>query len=124
LRQGELYSQPILLVEDDADSRQMLSTMLEWQGYSVLTAANGMEAFNIATTRSPWLIILDLMMPVMSGEEFRKAQLANKSIRSIPVLVISAHHDAPQIAKRLKAEGCIRKPVNFDELEAFISQRR
>ena len=102
----------------------MLSTMLEWQGYSVVTAANGVEAFNMATSHSPWLIILDLMMPVMSGEEFRKAQLANKTIRGIPVLVISAHHDAPRIAKRLKVEGCIRKPVNFDELEALISAQR
>ena len=102
----------------------MLSTMLECEGYSVVTAANGMDAFNMATSFSPWLIILDLMMPVMSGEEFRKAQLASKANRGIPVLVISAHHDAPQIARRLKAEGCIRKPVDFEELQAFVAAQR
>lgn len=101
----------------------MLSMMLEWRGHKVVTAANGMEAYDLASSHSPWLIILDLMMPVMSGEEFRKAQLASKQLRKIPVLVISAHHDALKIAKRLKVDGCIRKPVDFDELDAFIARR-
>jgi CheY-like chemotaxis protein len=115
---------PILVVEDDPDSRTMLATMLEWQGYQVVTASNGMEAFNMANRHHPWLIILDLMMPVMSGEEFRRVQLASSTLKNIPVLVLSAHHDAPQIARRLHVEGCLRKPIDFAALEDFIAKRR
>ena len=102
----------------------MLATMLEWLGHQVVTAANGVEAFNMANRHHPWLIILDLMMPVMSGEEFRRVQLANSTLKHIPVLVLSAHHDAPQIARRLHADGCLRKPIDFTALEEFISSRR
>ena len=107
---------PILLVEDDMDSRQMLALILQSRGHEVVTATNGMEAFNLACHHQPALILLDLMMPIMSGEEFRQAQLENATIKKIPVVVISAHHDAPRIAKRMKAAGCLRKPVDFDAL--------
>ena len=111
---------PILLVEDDPDSRYMLATLLESEGYTVVTAANGMEAFNLARQHQPAVIILDLMMPVMSGEQFRTAQLANRDIRKIPVVVLSAHHNAAEIAKRMRARGCLRKPVDFDALGQTI----
>ena len=109
-------SRPILVVEDDPDSRLMLATVLELQGHAVVTASNGAEAFNVARVHQPSLILLDLMMPVMSGEEFRKAQVANPSIAAIPVVVLSAHHEAPNIARRMKVAGCLRKPVDFDQL--------
>ena len=114
--------QPILLVEDDADSRHMLATVLELTGRTVVTACNGREAFTIATERRPSLILLDLMMPVMTGEEFRKAQLASDELRPIPVVILSAHHDAPAIAKRLKAAACLRKPVDFDDLGRIVER--
>ena len=113
---------PILLVEDDEDSRGMLATFLEMAGFHVVTAANGMEAFNLARQHRPSLILLDLMMPVMSGEEFRKAQLANREIRRIPVLVVSAHHEASRIAKRMKAVGCLPKPLDVDALAVTVEQ--
>lgn len=113
---------PILLVEDDDDSRQMLATVLSFSGRSVVTASNGMEAYNLARQHQPSLIILDLMMPVMTGEEFRRAQLANADIRRIPVVVLSAHHDARNIARRLKASGCLMKPVDFEDLGRMVDQ--
>jgi CheY-like chemotaxis protein len=78
----------------------MLAMALELDGKQVMTAENGLEAFNLARQRHPCLIILDLMMPVMTGEEFRSAQLGNQSIKRIPVLVVSARHDAgdPEIS--------------------------
>ena len=78
-------SRPILVVEDDPDTRQMLATMLELEGHAVVTASNGAEAYNMARQHHPALILLDLMMPVMDGVEFRKAQVANASIAAIPV---------------------------------------
>ena len=105
---------PILVVDDDADSRQMLAFVLQCEGHDVVTASNGMEAFNLAREHLPSLILLDLMMPIMGGEEFRTAQLANDNIKGIPVVVLSAHHEVRQIARRINAVGCLQKPLDFD----------
>lgn len=113
---------PILIVEDDPDSRQFLTTMLEFTGHDVVTASNGMEAFNVARACHPCLIVLDLMMPIMTGEEFRKVQVADPSIKDIPVVVVSAHHEAKKIAKRMKVAGCVTKPVDFDALAKFVKK--
>ena len=113
---------PILLVEDDRDSRTMLTTALESAGLSVVTATNGVEAFNLARAHRPSLILLDLMMPPMSGEEFRRAQLANADIRKIPVVVVSAHYDAARIARRMRASGYLSKPIDFDQLSALVAR--
>lgn len=115
----KVSSGPILLVEDDPDMRDMLALTLELAGASIVTASNGVEAYNMARAHHPCLIILDLMMPVMSGEEFRKAQLANEEIRRIPVVVVSAHYEAARIARRMKATKCFMKPVDLDALSAF-----
>jgi two-component system chemotaxis response regulator CheY len=109
-------------VDDDPDMREMVALTLEFAGASVVTASNGVEAYNMARTHHPCLIILDLMMPVMSGEEFRKVQLANETIRKIPVVVVSAHSDAPRIARRMKAKKCFMKPVALDALGAFATK--
>jgi CheY-like chemotaxis protein len=111
---------PILLVEDDRDMRDMLALTLECEGASVVTAANGVEAYNMAQAHRPCVIVLDLMMPVMSGEEFRRAQLENEEIRHIPVVVVSAHYEARQIARRMKAKKCFSKPVELDELSGYV----
>jgi DNA-binding response OmpR family regulator len=109
-------AQPILVVEDDPDLLLMLATALELDGRRVVTAANGMDAFHLAQLHHPALIVLDLMLPVVSGEAFREAQLANDAIKAIPVLVVSARHDAEVVAERMHAAGCLTKPV---DLEAF-----
>lgn len=111
---------PILVIEDDPDLQLMLATALELDGQHVVTAANGVEAFNLAQRHHPSLIVLDLMLPVMSGEEFRKAQLANDEIKAIPVLVVSARHDAALVAKRMDAVGCLTKPVDLETFSALV----
>ena len=111
---------PILVIEDDPDLLLMLATALELEGQPVVTAANGMDAFRLAQLHQPSLIILDLMLPVMSGEDFRKAQLATPSIRHIPVLVVSARHDAAAVAARIDAVGCLTKPVDLETFSALV----
>ena len=100
----------------------MLTTALESAGLHVVTATNGVDAFNLARAHRPSLILLDLMMPTMSGEEFRRAQLANADIRTIPVVVVSAHYDAARIARRMRASGCLSKPIDFDQLGALVAR--
>lgn len=109
-------SHPILLVEDDDEVREMLATLLASEGHQVVTAINGRQALDLARRHQPALILLDLMMPVMSGEEFLVAQAAADDIRGIPVVVLSAHPNSRRIASELHTAGCLPKPVDLDAL--------
>ena len=109
-------TRPILIVEDDDDIRDMMSTLLELSGHRVVTASNGAEALTLAAQHLPALIFLDLMMPVMTGEQFRQAQIANPAIKDIPIVVVSAHHEAARIASRMNALVCLDKPLDIDQL--------
>jgi len=85
-------SRQVLLVEDDADVREALATVLRRCGYEVASACNGRDAIDhLARTEvEPVLIVLDWVMPVMSGLEFLTYQAADPGLRSIPVLILSA----------------------------------
>jgi CheY-like chemotaxis protein len=104
----------VLIVEDDADIADTLAAILEQRGYRAETAADGAEA--LARLRHgpvPSLILLDLMMPVMDGIQFRRAQLAARELASIPVVVLTA--DAGQ-RPPLGVAGWLLKPVDLDRL--------
>lgn len=102
----------ILVVDDDRDIRDSLIEVLESHGYSAAGAANGLEALELMRTGAalPSVILLDLMMPMMDGWEFREAQLQNPAWTEIPVIVISAYGDVDAQARTLAVEY-LRKPV-------------
>lgn len=107
----------ILIVEDDFDIRDTLSQILADEGYRVSTAANGREALDLlATGALPSIILLDLMMPVMNGWQFRAAQRQDARLSGIPVVVISADAGVFQRADVLDAAAILKKPVQLDEL--------
>ena len=107
----------VLVVEDDFDLRDALVPILEYEGHRVVSAANGKEALErLQTMPPPSLILLDLMMPVMSGEEFRAEQLRDPTLASIPVVVVSAHASAEERAALLGAAGCVKKPFEIEDL--------
>jgi CheY-like chemotaxis protein len=84
----------ILVVDDDADFRTSLQEVLAAAGFSTTGAANGREALEVlGRTPPPSAILLDLMMPVMDGWSFRKAQLADPALTAIPVVLMSASAD-------------------------------
>jgi CheY-like chemotaxis protein len=99
----------ILIVDDDAESREMLSELLTNEGYTVVRAENGRDALDYLSRSLPSLIILDLMMPIMSGWEFRERQRADSRLNSLPVVVTSASGLAPEI----DAAALIPKPIDF-----------
>ena len=82
----------ILIIEDDAGIRDMLTMLLEDDDYSVTSATNGQQALNHLHQRErlPQLILLDLAMPIMDGWQFRAAQHADPRLAAIPVVVLSA----------------------------------
>lgn len=113
---------PLLIVEDDDETRMMLSMYLQTVGYPVCAAADGSEGLSLARAHRPSLILLDLMMPRVSGPQFRQEQLRDPAIAHIPVVVVSAHADAETIARRLGAVACLCKPMAFDRLMTFVER--
>jgi len=105
----------LLLVEDDTSIRLALAEMLGDEGFSVTTAENGREALdNLHHGAPPDVILLDLMMPVMDGWEFRVEQRADPLLCGIPLLAMSA--DLSAKARAIAADGYLRKPIEFAEL--------
>jgi CheY-like chemotaxis protein len=82
---------PVLVVDDDAGLREALREHLETEGYPVVEAANGLAALQrLRNGLRPSAIVLDLMMPVMDGWDFRNGQLSDPELKEIPVVLITA----------------------------------
>jgi CheY-like chemotaxis protein len=115
----------ILLVEDDFDVREALVETLRDRGYLVESAGDGEQALQILRAGSrPGLILLDLMMPRMSGSEFRMIQQVDPALSDLPVVLLSADGRMEEKAVSLKVQGAIRKPIDLDELFAVIERVR
>ena len=105
----------LLLVEDDRDIREAMQDLLEDAGYHVNVAANGKEALSLLSSLArPCLILLDLMMPVMSGEEFLGELREKEGLAPIPVVIVSAW--AREAAKENRVQGFVSKPVDPERL--------
>ena len=111
----------VLVVEDDQDTREMLGRFLELEGFNVETAANGRQALErLGSGIGASVIVLDLMMPVMDGWQFRLEQIRDASLSHIPVIVVSAA--GRDRIDKIKAEAYLSKPVDLDELLQRITQ--
>jgi CheY-like chemotaxis protein len=114
----------ILIVDDESSIREMLRLFLELKGYTVASAVNGQDALDYLAQSAelPQLILLDLMMPVMSGAEFRTAQRQTPTLAGIPVALISADENLRDTAPVLNAEAYLPKPIDFDALLATVER--
>src|SRR5438034_4789953 len=112
----------VLIVEDDPDIRKMLSALLASEGFHAVAAEDGLEALHLLRAvrhrapDTPCLILLDLKMPRLSGNEFRRAQLGDPIVANVPVAIISGAIDAQQRAEDLGAVATVTKPIDFDVL--------
>lgn len=112
--------QTVLLVEDDADLRDVLGDLLELEGYRVVPAANGKAALDLLQDiETPCVILLDLMMPVMDGYEFRTEQRRQPEIADIPVVVITA---GTRVRAEIEPVMVFTKPLDMDKLLSAIEQ--
>ena len=106
---------PVLVVEDDPDLREMMEQLLHLEGFAPLTAPNGREALNLLHSGAPVkAILLDLMMPVMDGWEFRQRQLQDPVLSRIPVVIMSAVDQ--ERVEPLNPVAAFRKPLAFDQV--------
>ena len=110
---------PVLIVEDDADLREMMAQLLALEGYVATSVANGLEALEyLERGDRPDVILLDLMMPVMDGWEFRRQQQAVPTLADVPVIILSAIDQ--RRAAEVDAAAFLKKPLDFDRLLELV----
>lgn len=114
----------ILVVEDEAEFRQMLRIRLEANGYSVLEASDGMEGLNMARKYKPNLIILDIMLPKMDGYKVTRLLKFDTHYRHIPIIMLTARVQETDKENGFAAGADIylTKPFDAQELQKSIVQ--
>jgi two-component system cell cycle response regulator DivK len=108
----------VLLVDDYPDAREMYSEYLEFSGFEVVEAANGMEALQQAAEECPDIILMDLSLPVMDGWEATRRLKADERTANIPVVALTGHALAgiSEGAKRAGCDAFVTKPCLPEDL--------
>ena len=108
----------VLVVDDEVHIVHVVSIKLRNNGYDVIPASNGTEAFELALEESPDIVITDFQMPVMTGLEFVEKLRQNKQTRDIPVIMLTARDFAIEDEQRqdLKISEFLSKPFSPKEL--------
>jgi CheY-like chemotaxis protein len=107
----------ILVVDDNAQALRAMSELLQFEGFSVLTAQNGLDALNkMKTADHISLVLLDLWMPVMDGWEFLRRKRSDAHIAGIPVVVLSAVPPVSLDGARI----ILKKPVDIEPLVSTV----
>lgn len=112
--------QPILVIDDDPAIRDTVSDVLAFEGYEVVTAANGAEALAVLDETTPCLILLDMRMPVLDGWGF--AEQARDRGLDVPILVLTAARSARVWAEEIGATDYLAKPFDLDSLLAAVER--
>ena len=118
----------VLIVEDDPDTREMLTMLLSTEGFHAVAAEDGLEALHLLRTvrhrapEAPCLVLLDLKMPRLGGNEFRRAQLGDPTVANVPIAVMSGACDLEQRAHAMGAVATLPKPLNVDRLIAVVKR--
>jgi CheY-like chemotaxis protein len=115
----------VLIVDDVRTTRDRLRDLLAREGYAVIDVADGKQASDVlATTTDVGLIILDLVMPVMSGWEFRDFQLSEPHLAAIPTLILTVKKlaDSDRYALRVGNATVLQKPVEDQDIIAAVSR--
>ena len=114
----------ILIVEDHADMRELLTWQIELMGYLPIPAKHGKEGVEKAVAEQPHLILLDIMMPGMDGWEAARTLRANPETKGIPILAATALFRDSDLRSCLDAgcNGYIVKPFTFQELQGKVQE--
>ena len=111
----------VLVVDDDPSIRKMIVAALKRDGYVFCEAPNGKEALDVMRKEHPNVVVLDLMMPVLSGWDVLRERMADAALKRIPVIIISANRD-PEIAQAVSKGICafLPKPFDISALSALV----
>jgi CheY-like chemotaxis protein len=121
LARSEAACRSILVIEDDDDIRELMLAVLGDEGYTTTGASNGREGLDVlARSGRPCLILLDLMMPVMSGSEFLARLRSDEALARTPVVIVSAWSGEEE--DLAPVEGVVPKPVDLGALLALVER--
>jgi len=112
----------ILIVDDDPTNREVQVRRMQWAGYQVITAANGLEGVKFARSEHPSLILMDMSLPMLDGWQATRQLKALPETSTIPIIALTAHAMIEDRKKSLEA-GCDdyeTKPIDFTRLLAKI----
>jgi CheY-like chemotaxis protein len=113
----------ILVVEDDQYIRDSLAELLQDEGYAVDVAKDGQEGLDyLQREDAPDLILLDLMMPIKDGFQFRAEQRQDPRLAKIPVVIFSADTGVNQPNAQFEGAAILKKPVDLDALLSMVRQ--
>lgn len=107
----------VLLVEDDAELRRLYRTALTLTGCEVREASNGFDALRRLDSDPPDAVVLDLMIPVLSGFGVLSELSSQANLKNIPVIIVTGIQDS---LDHLKVAAVLRKPVNLDHLTSIV----
>jgi DNA-binding response OmpR family regulator len=107
----------VLVAEDSDDLRMLVAANLEMFGAKVFHTSNGRDALDLARKEHPDVVILDLQMPVLTGEEFIATAIQDPDLKDIPIIVLTAFGDTERIKGLKSLVACIiTKPFSAEEL--------
>jgi CheY-like chemotaxis protein len=113
----------VLIVDDDPSIRLLIATLLRRQGYQILEARNGREALTAMRAGNPDLVVMDLVMPEVSGWDVLRERAADPSLLRIPMIVVSASNIRKVLVDVLDKRVCavIAKPFDLDTLLTTVA---
>jgi CheY-like chemotaxis protein len=122
---GATTNKHILIVDDEPEVRRLLSKAFANEGYLTTEAQDGLRALECLKDVRPDVVVLDLMMPGMSGQAFARACQHLDGCSDVPIIAVSAMQDVPGTAAELSGLGvrvCLAKPFDLDELLSLVAQ--
>jgi CheY-like chemotaxis protein len=119
----QVRKRTVLIADDESEVVQLVQMILEWEGYQVIAAANGVETLQRAETDKPDLILLDVRMPKMSGLTVLE-HLAKSESTAVPVIMLSVVTTQPEVRAALQrgAVAYLTKPFELKEMTRLVGQ--
>jgi CheY-like chemotaxis protein len=116
-----MSTRPILVVDDDDDVREMLCAVLSAEGYEAVGAADGVEALQcMRRDGPPSLVVVDLMMPRMDGEDLIRTMTQDPSLADIPIAIMSGQPSVHTAARAIAVNARLGKPLELDDVLAVV----
>lgn len=112
----------VLVVDDDAEIREFLRDLLGLEGYEVEEAVNGAEAVELVKANPPAAVLMDLMMPILSGAEATTRLKNDPSTANVPILAMSAGRNLASLRTSVPADGFVAKPFDLATLFASLAK--
>jgi DNA-binding response OmpR family regulator len=115
-------SYKIIVCDDEQEILDIVKLILEDEGFDVVAVSNSLDVESVLEQESPELLIIDLWMPALSGEQVITSLRANERLKKTPIIVLSASSDGRQIAFAAGADDFVAKPFDLDCLIATIKK--